>query len=84
MVTPNHEASATDDLVLPTFAAATAAASPTPVPSLAVDPAAGEGGLSTPVFLVLVLFGVLAVIGGAFGLSRWLDARRSGGGPPPA
>ncbi|HEX3266161.1 MAG TPA: cadherin-like domain-containing protein [Candidatus Limnocylindrales bacterium] len=78
----NPEPTMSDEIGLPTPAVPTVSPSPTPSPSLASGPAAREGGLSTPAFLVLVLFAVLLVIGGAFGVSRWLDARRGGGTDP--
>lgn len=71
--TPEPPAS---DEPIPTFEVSTAQPTSTPVPSLAPVPAAREGGLPLPVLLVLVLFGMLVLFGGVFGLTRWLNARR--------
>jgi large repetitive protein len=56
----------------PSQAATAAAPSASPEP----EPTAGSSGLSLPLLLVVVLFGVLLTFAGAYSIPRWIRARR--------
>ena len=58
--------------------AATAAASVAPGSSPDPDLAAGSGGLSIPVLVVLLLFLSLVAFGAAVFVPKWLESRRTG------
>lgn len=53
-------------------------ASPSPAASGGSGPVAGEGGLSLPVLLVLLLLGALLAFGAAYYVPRWIEAQRTG------
>jgi len=57
---------------------ATAVASVAPGASPDPDPAAGSGGLSIPVLVVLLLFLSLVAFGAAVFVPKWLESRRTG------
>lgn len=56
------------------------APSASPGASPAPEPTSGEGGVSLPVLLVIVLFVLLVGFGAALYVPKWLQAQ--GGGPP--
>ena len=60
-----------------TFAVTTPASLVSPSPSPAAGPAAHAGGISLPVLLVLVLFGVLLLFGAIYAIPRWIKAQRA-------